>query len=355
MEKAEKTHFEVGVKNWPSKAALWLHEKMPVSRRVYFIYTHKNGFNRFYNGLKANTEISYWCYTALKDRFPGVRFLRLQDEKPERIDQIRPQDVVIGHVGPTFAQAARKTTKLIAFNPWAGHDARLDQAFNDAGECESKLFDRCAALVLLTSEHNQKSYFERPSNIWHTYFQNFQRAKRVRLVHQPIDLALFKRIKWDYLTDNFLYIGHNGYMKCLDDSRALVKAVGRQLHLFGVEGKKLNHLDPVQVGQLPPLADFFIQPGMWEAQCVSILEAAARGFIPIVSPETGYPYSHPFLLRYHDIDYNLKVIKELLTTTSEERRELAEILYQQLATDIHHNNWRTLTDVLVEEVALLYN
>lgn len=337
------------------KLALLLQEMMPANRRVYFIYTHKNGFDRFYNGLKANTEISYWCFTALKEHFPSVRFLRCSQEKPERIAQIRPQDVVIGHIGPTFAKAAESTRRLIAFNPWAGHEDRSKEAFNCApSELEMHLFDRCAALVLLTSEYNKSEYYEKPANFWYPYFKKIQQTKRVRIVHQPIDLQLFKRIKWDYETHNFLYIGNNAHMKCVDDTIALVRAVSRDLVLYGFGESKMDNLSQLQVCKLPGQADFFIQPGMWEAQCVSILEAAARGFIPVVSPETGYPYKHPFLLRYKDFNYNFKVLKDLLNTTPVERRILADSLYHQLATDVHHNNWQALTDVVVEEVRLQY-
>ncbi len=337
------------------KLALLLQEKIPAKRRVYFIYTHKNGFDRFYNGLKANTEISYWCFTALKEHFPSVRFLRCSQERPERIAQIRPQDVVIGHIGPTFALAAERTSRLIAFNPWAGHEDRSRQAFNCAPSAlEMNIFDRCAALVLLTSEHNKTQYLEKPANFWYPYFQQLQLSKRVRIVHQPIDLQLFKRIKWEYGTHDFLYIGNNAHMKCVDDAITLVNAVSRNLVLYGFGESKINNLDQAQVCRLPKQADFFIQPGMWEAQCVSILEAAARGFIPVVSPETGYPYSHPFLLRYKDFNYNSKVLRDLLNTTPEERRTLADSLYHQLATDVHHNNWRALTDVIVDEVRLQY-
>ena len=337
------------------KLVLLLQEKMPANRRIYFIYTHKNGFDRFYNGLKANTEISYWCFNALKEHFPSVRFLRCIQEKPERIAQIRPQDVVIGHIGPTFAMASGRTRRLIAFNPWAGHEDRSKEAFNCAPfELEMSLFDRCASLILLTSEHNKTQYYEKPANFWYPYFKKFQSTKRVRIVHQPIDLQIFKRIKWNYETHNFLYIGNNAHMKCVDDAVALVDAVSRELVLYGFGESKIDNLDPSQVCRLPNQADFFIQPGMWEAQCVSILEAAARGFIPVVSPETGYPYYHPFLLRYKDFNYNFKVLRDLLNTTPEERRTLADSLYHQLATDVHHNNWQALTDVLVEEVRLQY-
>lgn len=337
------------------KLAFLLQEKMPAKRRVYFIYTHKNGFDRFYNGLKANTEISYWSFKALNASFPGVRFLRHNDEKPERIAQITPQDVVIGHIGPTFAKAALQTKRLIAFNPWAGHEDRSREAFNCApSEIEMDLFDQCAALVLLTSEHNKTHYFEKPTNFWYPYFQKYQETKRIRLVHQPIDLQIFRRIKWEYQTDNFLYIGNRAHMKGVDDAIALVKALSRTLSLYGFEERKIDNLDYKQVHNLPAQADFFIQPGMWEAQCVSILEAAARGFIPVVSRETGYPYSHPFLLRYNDFSYNLKILKDLLGITPAERKVLSDHLYNQLVNDVHHNNWSTLTDVLVEEVGMLY-
>jgi hypothetical protein len=330
-------------------------EYLPVNCRLYFIYTHKNGFDRFNNGLKANTEISFWSFTALKRNFPSVKFLRFQEEKPSRIAKIRPQDIVVGHIGPTFAEACKYTKRMIAFNPWAGHEDRSKSAFNCAPHKEEmQLFDQCASLVLLTSEYNKVEYFEKPTNFWHPYFQKLEKTKRVRLVHQPIDLELFQRIKWNYSTHDFLYIGNNAYMKCVEDTMELVRAVQRKLTIYGFGGKKIDNLDQNQVSRLACQADFFIQPGMWEAQCVSILEAAARGFIPVVSPETGYPYSHPFMLRYKDFDYNFHVLKNLLNTSGEERKNLADKLYQQLVSDVHHNNWQKLTDVIVEEVRQLY-
>jgi hypothetical protein len=343
------------MKKYFQKCIQALKEALPASSRVYFVYTHKNGFNRFNNGLKANTEISYWCYKAIERAFP-VRFLRFQGEKSTRIAKIRPQDAVIGHIGPTMTEAGRYTKKLIAFNPWAGHEDRSQLAFNCAPhEVEMRQFDACASLVLLTSEFNKKNYFEQDSNYWYPYFKRFQETKRIRLVHQPIDLQRFNRIKVEYLTNNFLYIGNNAHMKCVEDAIDLTKSVQRDLSIFGFNGKAFDHLNTTQVNLLPYQADFFIQPGMWEAQCVAILEAAARGFIPVVTPETGYPYDHPFLLRFGNFDYNLKIIKKLLNTSSDERKILADDLHEQLVRDINHNNWETLTQVLVEEVQALFS
>jgi hypothetical protein len=334
------------------KLAQLFHEKLPAQQRIYFIYTHKNGFDRFYNGLKANTEISYHGYSALRGAFPRVRFLRLEKEHLSRIEEIRPQDVVIGHMGETFLRASGRTKRLITFGPWAGHEDRSERnAFNCVPkEIEMGFFERAASIILLTSEYNKKEYLEKPRNFWYAYFQKLQGTKSIRVVHQPIDLSLFKRIKHDYTTNNFLYIGNDAHMKGLDSAKELVKRVGRTLHLYGVEGKKIDHRREEEVRGLPLEADFFIQPGMWEAQCVSILESAARGFIPIVTPETGYPYTHPFLLRFDDFEYNSKRLQELLHLPPSERKELADGLHHQLTEDVHHNNWKRLTDVLVEEV-----
>lgn len=337
------------------KLAQLLQERLPAKSKIYFVYTHKNGFDRFNNGLKANTEISYWGFTALKRNFSRVHFLHFKHEKPALMTKIRPQDVVVGHIGPTLLEASRYTKRVIAFNPWAGHEDRSQNAFNCAPhEEEMALYDRCHSLVLLTSEYNKAHYFEKRANFWYPYFEKFQKTKRIRLVHQPIDLTLFQRIKWDYTTDDFLYIGNDAHMKGVPDAIALVHRLKRSLTTYGFGGKKLDNLDQKQIEKLKNQADFFIQPGMWEAQCVSILEAAARGFIPVISPETGYPYQHPFLLRYKDFDYNFKVLKDLLNTTADERKQLADSLYQQLTSDIHHNNWDTLTDILVEEVRAAY-
>lgn len=332
-----------------------LNESLPARSRVFFIYTHKNGYDRFANGLKANTELSYWGYTALKKEFPRVSFLRLQGEKASRIQKINPQDVVIGHVGETYLKASERTQRIISFCPWVGHDDHSRVGFNCFPyEEEIKYYGKASTLILLTSEHNKKEYLENNRNFWYPYFQRIQNEKKVRVVHQPIDTKVFARIKWDYQTDNFLYIGNEGPMKCIEDSKRLAMTLGRKFTIYGCEGKKINHLDQRAVKQLPQEADFFIQPGMWEAQCVSILEAAARGFIPVVSPDTGYPYDHPFLLRYGDFAYNLKVLKNLLNTSFDERKSLGDALHERLINDTNHNNWQTLTKVLVQEVRELF-
>lgn len=345
----------VAMKRVFKKLALLMRERLPSKQRLYFIYTHKNGFDRFYNGLKANTEISYWCYTALKEQFPSIRFLRLEREHPSRIEAIRSQDIVIGHIGETFLKASARTKRLISFCPWAGHEDRSERdAFNCVPkQIEMDFFEKAASIILLSSEYNKREYLEKPSNFWYSYFQTLQKTKRVRVVHQPIDLALFKRIKHDYITNDFIYIGNDAHMKGVDQAKQLVKSVGRTLHLYGLEGKKLDHRDDAAVKKLPLQADFFIQPGMWEAQCVSILEEAARGFIPVVTPETGYPYTHPFLLRFDDFAYNHACLTNLLRTTAAERKELADSLHRQLSEDINHNTWETLTNVLVEEAGRL--
>lgn len=328
-----------------------LQESLPAKRRIYFIYTHKNGYNRFANGLKANTELSFWGYTGLKKEFGKISFLKFQGEKPSRIAAINSNDVVIGHVGETFMKASTRTQRLISFAPWVGHEDHSKESFNCLPfEKEIEFYNRACSLILLTSEYNKKHYLETNTNFWYPFFQEFQKSKKVRVVHQPIDTQLFRRIKWEYTTDNFIYIGNDGHMKGLKDADNIVRELGKNFTIYGLNGKKIDHLDQKAVSKLPQEGDFFIQPGMWEAQCVSILEAAARGFIPVVSKETGYPYDHPFMLRYGDFEYNVKVLKELLKTSPEERKALADHLHGRLIHDANHNDWENLVKVLVEAV-----
>lgn len=322
------------------------------TRRIFFIYTHQNGVDRFRYGLTANTEISHWSQKAIQSHFPHLVFLRIKGESERKISAITSKDVVLGHIGETFLRASSRTKRVIAFSPWAGHEDRSENHLFNCLPLEEELnyWKRASSLVLLTSEFNQRKYIETPTNFWFPIFQKLQREKRIRIVHQPIDIQVFKRIKWDYKTSDFIYIGNGAHMKCLEASKWLVKAASRNLHLYGVEGKKLNHLDPSQVHPLPSLADFFIQPGMWEGQCVSILESAARGFIPVVSRETGYPYEHPFLLEYADDQGNLEKIRKLLQLSFHERKVLGDHLHQLLVQDLHHNHWNALTKVLIEEI-----
>jgi hypothetical protein len=320
-------------------------------RKIFFIYTHNNASERFVNGLTANTEISYWSFQALKKEFPRVNFLRLQDEKPFRIRSISEKDIVIGHIGDTFSKASQRTKQNIAFYPWTGHEDRNDGGkFNCISlESEFQCLNAAKSIIFLTSEHNVEKYCRNKSNHWY----DFCKKTHVRFVHQPVDFQLFPRIKTSYETSNFLYIGNDAHMKCLDASKELVRNAKRQLSIYGVGKRKIGNLNTKSVEQLATEADFFIQPGMWECQCVSILESAARGFIPVVSKETGYPYDHPFLLRYNDPKYNNLVLKDLLRTSAEERKTLADSLHQKLHKDVNHNNWETLTSVLVDEVKKL--
>jgi hypothetical protein len=324
--------------------------------KVYFLYTHNNVHERFKNGLKANTEISYWCAKALSEHFPNFKFLRSENEKKWRLPFVTSKDVVIGHPGSTLYSLLKKTKKIIIFAPWSGHE---DRSCENKTNCflleeEKQYYDVARSIILLTSEFNKKKYLDHRSNFWFDYFNQLKgRGCRIQAVHQPIDFSIFPRIKWTYDTNNFLYVGNRNHMKCVEASEALVSAVGRQLHLFGTGEKTLNNLDASAVNQLPKLADFFIQPGMWEAQCVGILEAAARGFIPLVSAETGYPYDHPYLLRYGDMAYNAHQINKILATSAQYRRELADHLHTQFINDPLHNNWKCLTDVLVDEVSRL--
>ncbi|MFT5317223.1 MAG: glycosyltransferase involved in cell wall biosynthesis [Chlamydiales bacterium] len=321
-------------------------------KRVFFIYSHNNASDRFVNGLTANTEISHWSIQALKREFPRVTFLRLQGEKSLRLQRISEKDVVIGHIGETFQKASERTKRMIAFYPWTGHlDRNQSKKFNCI-EIEKEMISLKAAksIIFLTSEYNVQKYMNSQSNFWYSFCQEYP----VRYVHQPLDLHQFKRVKFSYETSNFLYIGNDAHMKCLDHSRSLVQAVDRELSIYGLGKRKLGNLDSKAVAELSTEADFFIQPGMWECQCVSILEAAARGFIPVVSRETGYPYEHPFLLRYNDFEFNKLVLKDLLHSTPGDRKNLADSLHSQLENDVNHNNWGKLTSVLVDEVKKLY-
>lgn len=324
-------------------------------KKIYFIYTHNNHRDRFRYGLKANTEISYFSLSALKRRFPRVIFLRLQGEKESRIASINSKDVVIGHVGETFLRASARTSRLIAFYPWSGHEDRsVNTLFNCLPLSEEKVYwERAASIILLTSEYNVREYIEKQSNFWYPYYRQMRLNKPIHVVHQPLDLSCFPRIKWEYTTSDFLYVGNDAHMKCLPDSQRLVESLNRRLSLYGVGEKRLDNLDKTQVERLAREADFFIQPGMWEGQCVALLEAAARGFIPVVSPQTGYPYDHPFLLRHDDFAYNQKILQALLKTDPDERRALADHLHKQLREDPAHNSWENLTDLLVSEVARL--
>ncbi len=329
------------------KKLLYKFKDLLPGKRLFFIYTHHNIFDRFRHGLKANSEISYFCHKALQKEFPRVTFLRLEGEKESRINWITEKDLVIGHIGETYRKACKRTKNIIAFYPWSGNEDRNNsQLFNCIPKTvELKDLNAARSIILLTSEYNQDRYLKNNYNFWHNYFK----TKRYRCVHQPIDLELFKRVKFDYTTDNFLYIGNNAHMKCLSDTKKLVRNTKRTLHIYGGKKQKLDNLDSDAVNALCSKADFFIQPGRWEAQCVSILEAAARGFIPLVSKETGYPYDHPFLLRYNDQEYNLQTIRAALALPEKERKALADDLHKQLTDDPNHNSWSQLTDVLVSE------
>ncbi len=136
-------------------------------KRIFFIYTHRNGKNRFGAGLKANTEISYFSFCALQKKFRNVVFLRLEGEKPFRIRAIGQRDIVIGHIGETYVKASERTKQLIAFYPWSGHldRSKSEEGFNCLSrEKEAYFLEKAASLIFLTSEYNKAKYIECQEN-----------------------------------------------------------------------------------------------------------------------------------------------------------------------------------------------
>ncbi|MDX6748235.1 hypothetical protein SH611_00255 [Geminicoccaceae bacterium 1502E] len=121
------------------------------------------------------------------------------------------------------------------------------------------------------------------------------------------------------------------------------QGVGRvQIHCLGV----IDNADPGFNRFVAEEVDFYIHTSDLDAQATAVLEAAARGVVPMVTPESGF--RSPFAIHLcEDPAHNREIIARALAMPEAEYRERAQGLRRQILEEhgwehVFGTIWRTI-------------
>ena len=137
-------------------------------------------------------------------------------------------------------------------------------------------------------------------------------------------------------------------------SRAL-KKLAKGAAEMEVEGEPLtfnnlgavNNDDETQIRALVREHDFYIHTSSMDAQATTILEFAARGLIPIVTPESGFDSEDAITLTDSPAR-NREIIRRALEMTDEECRHRSARLKQQVR---QRHSWHNFFETIAVKIA----
>ncbi|WP_448561962.1 methyltransferase domain-containing protein [Trichothermofontia sp.] len=92
--------------------------------------------------------------------------------------------------------------------------------------------------------------------------------------------------------------------------------------------------------------DFYIHTAWMDAQATTILENAARGLIPLVTPESGFASPHAIYLT-HDPDKNREIIRWALNLPESELLERSRLIREQIERE---HNWENIYTTIWEGI-----
>lgn len=137
-------------------------------------------------------------------------------------------------------------------------------------------------------------------------------------------------------------------------SRAL-KKLPRGASEMEVKGKglafnnlgALNNDDEAQIRLLVEAHDFYIQTSSLDAQATTILEFAARGLIPIVTPESGFECEGAIYLT-DSPERNREIIRNALTMPDDECRQRSAIVKAHVRRE---HSWESFYETIATRIA----
>ncbi|UZQ55087.1 methyltransferase domain-containing protein [Trichothermofontia sichuanensis B231] len=100
----------------------------------------------------------------------------------------------------------------------------------------------------------------------------------------------------------------------------------------------INNSDPAFNQWVVDNCDFYIHTAWMDAQATTILENAARGLIPLVTPESGFASPHAIYLT-HDPDNNREIIRWALNLPESELLERSRLIREQIQRE---HNWEDI-------------
>ncbi|WP_448561050.1 glycosyltransferase [Trichothermofontia sp.] len=166
---------------------------------------------------------------------------------------------------------------------------------------------------------------------------------------------------------HILHISHLGSYKGFDITCQSLEGLDTLLHVatgtikarvgllhFPIKGKKylfnflgfVNNSDPVFNQWVVDTCDFYIHTGRMDAQATVILENAARGLIPLVTPESGFASPHAIYLT-HDPDKNREIIRWALNLPESELLERSRLIREQIQRE---HNWESIYTMIWDNI-----
>ena len=132
--------------------------------------------------------------------------------------------------------------------------------------------------------------------------------------------------------------------------RGLERGV-REIEEFGAKYTinslgSINNRDDAQIAALVAEHDFYIHTSTMDAQATTILEFAARGLVPIVTPESGFECEDAITLTRYPAK-NRDIIANALVMPEEELVHRAERIRAKLARD---HSWDRFFDTIARTI-----
>lgn len=108
----------------------------------------------------------------------------------------------------------------------------------------------------------------------------------------------------------------------------------------------INNADPEFNHWVVNACDFYIHTGTMDAQATVILENAARGLIPLVTPESGFECPHAIYLT-HDPNKNREIIRQALAMPESELIVRSQLLREFIQKE---HSWENIFEKIWNEI-----
>ncbi len=250
----------------------------------------------------------------------------------ESLREVKPEDVLIGHVGPWVKEAAKKGFQnIILFNPanrW--YPTR-----------NSPIFESNATIA--EQVHLAKSVIAQSGVYWRTTAE-YPEPMKWRWIDLGIDTNLFPFIKREFNPPGkrqFLFFHlYDSLQKGSDIAEEIIRAkpgdnftwLGgatiKKTHNLRVFPQMLNTSERFrqEVGN----CDFILTPSREDAQPGTVVEAAALGLIPATTYTSGYSISFPFLVEPNKVELWGQVVDYLQAVDNSVLLEVQDFIQHYL-------------------------
>ena len=104
--------------------------------------------------------------------------------------------------------------------------------------------------------------------------------------------------------------------------------------------------DEAQIRALVAEHDFYLHTSTMDAQATTILEFAARGLVPIITPESGFSSNDSILLT-HDAEANKEIIQRALDMPEDELVFRSRRIREQIRRE---HSWERFFDTITENI-----